>query len=69
MQYDHVAKLATGCGFNIADVHKVIASDNDQRRDQAAELAVTPIEEEEPDTRFDLDPNDELTSEEEEEEA
>lgn len=66
VQYDHVAKLATGCGFNISDVHKAIASDNDQRRDQASALAATTIEEEETDPRFELDPNDELTSEEEE---
>lgn len=31
VQYDHVAKLAQGCGFKSTDVQEVIRADNAQR--------------------------------------
>lgn len=72
MQYDHVSKLAAGCGFKAQDVVNVIQADNDQRKVQAAQQASLPVtttvttEEEDQDLpRFELDSNDELSSDEE----
>lgn len=65
MHYDHISNLATGCGFKPSDVQAVIESDNNQRRAQASVQLTTTNEEGESDPRFELDPNDELTSEEE----
>ena len=69
VQYDHISKLATGCGFHISDVEKAIKTDNLQRQTRAAQEvnSNTVVSEEEATAlaRFELDPNDELTSEEE----
>ena len=69
VHYEHVSKLAAGYGFKTEDVEKVIQKDNAQRQLHASlqqNLNTTVSEEEDPDlSRFELDPNDELTSEEE----
>lgn len=70
VQYDHIAKLATGCGFKNSDIEEVIAKDNEQRRNQALNNPPVPegnIEDDlDPDMgRFDPDPEDALTSDEE----
>lgn len=69
VRYEHVSKLATGCGFQIKDVEEVIAADNAQRRLEAEKNSATDpsgLDDEEYDpARFEPDPNDEFTSEEE----
>lgn len=29
VQYDHVSKLAAGCGFKVSDIEEVIKTDNE----------------------------------------
>lgn len=70
MQYDHTAKLASGCGFKNSDIAEALSKDNEQRRIQALTNPANSerIFEEDPELdmgRFDPDPEDELTSEEE----
>lgn len=72
VQYDHIAKLASACGFKNSDIEGVIAKDNEERKIQARGLVLAPEQpSEEVDLdlgRFDPDPADELdelTSEEE----
>lgn len=69
VHYEHISKLAEGCGFTNNVVEEVIKTDNAQRQLAAANAAtITPTnEEDEADlSRFELDPNDDLSSEEEE---
>lgn len=69
---DHISALAAGCGFKTQDVQDVIEADNAQRRDQAAQnlnedLGAHHTTETDMDydlARFEPDPNDELTSDE-----
>lgn len=70
VQYDHIAKLASGCGFKNSDIEEAITKDNEQRRIQALTNPANSerIFEEDPELemrRFDPDLEDELTSEEE----
>lgn len=70
VQYDHLAEMASACGFKNKDLEEVIAMDNEQRRLQAShnqpDSEMTTEEVPELDmTRFDPDPEDELTSDEE----
>lgn len=70
VQYDHLAKLASACGFKTQDLEGVLAMDNEQRREQAnnGQSQHTTGNEEVPEFdmgRFDPDPEDELTSDEE----
>ena len=37
VHYEHVSKLATGCGFTASDVQTIIENDNDQRRAKATD--------------------------------
>lgn len=68
VQYDHIAELASACGFKNNDLEDILAMDNEQRRIQAKKDTDGPtITEEVPEldmTRFDPDPEDELTSDE-----
>ncbi|KAF3320615.1 hypothetical protein FCM35_KLT14749 [Carex littledalei] len=69
VHYDHISKLATGCGFTHKDVEEVIKIDNAQRQlaSRTTTSADTMQTEEEPDlSRFEPDSSDELTSDEEE---
>lgn len=70
VQYDHLSKLAAGCGFKNNEVEEVIKADNAQRQSQAVnrtdQTSANSDEEEVDPSRFEPDPNDELTSEEEE---
>lgn len=66
VNYEHISKLAAGCGFNNSEVEEVIKTDNAQRQIQAANPTTTITtlsEEEQADlARFELDPNNELSS-------
>lgn len=68
VHYDHVSKLAVGYGFKEADVEEAIHADNAQRELAAREKNKQPMVNEEDDDlnldRFELDPTDELSSEE-----
>lgn len=69
VQYDHIAKLASACGFKNSDIEEVIAKDNEERKIQATSLVAPENTNEEVDLdlgRFEPDPEDELTSDEEE---
>lgn len=70
VSYEHISKLATGCGFQTSDIQAAINSDNNQRRAEAHANTTTtdkaPAGENDMDLgRFDPDPDDEMTSEEE----
>lgn len=70
VSYDHVSRLAEGCGFQASEVEAAIQLDNEQRRTNSKEHTTnqTLNTEEEPELdmgRFDPDSNDEMTSEEE----
>ena len=70
VSYEHVSKLATGCGFQPNQVQAAINKDNEQRRSAATDQTSnqegdTEIEPELDMGRFDPDPEDELTSDEE----
>lgn len=69
VQYEHISNLASGCRFKAKDVEEIIKLDNTHRQAQASQqVASTPIpsDDEEPDlSRFEPDPRDELTSDEE----
>ena len=67
VDYEHVSKLAEGCGFKNKEVDDVIQADNAHRKAQAHLQATThaPGTEEEDLSRFELDSGDELSSDEE----
>lgn len=68
VQYDHIAKLATACGFKHNDITEIIAKDNEERRLQPLNTREPTMTTEEADLdmgRFDPDPEDALTSDEE----
>lgn len=69
VDYGHISRLASGCGFKNSDIEEVIQADNAQRLTQAFQNAASSanaIEEEDPDMgQFELDSNDELTLDEE----
>lgn len=70
VSYEHVSKLATGCGFQQKDVQAIINKDNEERRILATDSTTrqdkdTEIEAEGDMGSFDPDPADELTSDEE----
>ncbi|KAF3338202.1 hypothetical protein FCM35_KLT17039 [Carex littledalei] len=69
VHYDHISKLAAGCGFTPKDVDEVIRIDNEERRraNTHTSLPITTDSAEISDpSRFDPDSSDELTSDEEE---
>lgn len=72
VQYEHISRLATGCGLKPIDVERAIDTDNRIRQEAQLPQNDDPENTEQVDegrqfdlSRFDLDPNDELTSEEE----
>lgn len=70
VSYEHVSRLAEGCGFQAREVEAAIQLDNEQRRANSKEHTTnqTLNNEGEPELdmgRFDPDSNDELSSEEE----
>lgn len=70
VHYDHMAKLAAGCGFTNEDVEQAINIDNAQHRQIPTEQTTESNQENEDSAdfemgRFELDSEDELTSEEE----
>lgn len=74
VHYEHVSRLASGCGITNFDIEQEILADNQQRQEDGvlkAQQAASGTEIENPEgedydlSRFDLDPNDELSSDEE----
>lgn len=67
VQYEHISRLATGCGLKPIDVERAINTDNRMRQEAQSLPTAEPENTEEVDegrqfdlSRFDLDPNDEI---------
>lgn len=69
VDYKHMYKLAFGCGFKNSNIEEAIHADNAECQSQVqAKASSSRMEMEDEDLdleRFELDPRDELTSEEE----
>lgn len=69
VHYEHVAKLAEGCGFTTADIQETIHRDNEERRTHAlmqnSEQNMDTAEGPQLDITFDSESGDDLSSEEE----